>query len=148
LLSKTKLYIYYNNVILVGRYNGLECYNHSYYSYYSILSFKLYLGSFRAFGLLISGLTELRLRTSRAAFCSKYSQYSTNIEELLFVNICVKFKFKLKLKFVKWLNGENGENIDLRGNLRRVRAGLRGRKVLAVVSAVTYDGGYDKTILK
>jgi hypothetical protein len=90
----SKLYFTIYNVILVGLYNGLECYNHSYYKIYKLLSyFELNLGSFRVFGLHISGLTGLRLglglETSRAAsFCAAvHLRYLKCVQ-----NLCKKCK--------------------------------------------------------
>jgi hypothetical protein len=76
----SKLYIY-NNVTLVGYFNGLECLNgYSRYVKYNIgfIYIICLLGSLDLIGSPISGLTELRVKlglgTSRAALRSKYSR--------------------------------------------------------------------------
>jgi hypothetical protein len=84
LFAIKKLYNIYNNVILVGRYNGLECYNNSgyYIGFNRFNRFNILLGSFSILGSLNLGHTERRrfIRfTSRAAFCAAHSVNYLNL---------------------------------------------------------------------
>jgi hypothetical protein len=136
----SKLYRY-NNVTLVGQFNGLECYSCNFRDYklniyYIFNRFNIPLGSLRLIGLFTSSHTELRLRlrTGRAAVSSsKYSEIIIIIEELFLANICVKlilililYGEKCVVNVVLYLYNVRSDKCGLRRLRRRRRRGLRG----------------------
>jgi hypothetical protein len=118
------------NVILVGRYNGWECYNNQdYYNNHVNIS----LGYFRSLGRVILGHADLGLKTCRAAFCaacssrySKYSKYSENTEKVVFVNVDTNLIFNCEKCVVHYLYLYGYNLYNVKGVINAISCELRG----------------------
>ncbi len=97
MLSKLKLYIYYNNVTLVGHYSGLECINHGFNNIFN--RFNILLG---LLGLLNLGHTERRRFTSKSVF---RNAHSSNYLYLYKVKSGVKSDIGCELRGLRGLRG-------------------------------------------